>query len=79
MHSQVPAPQSSQSAHPAPAARGGSRVFALSRLFGVVCVALLVLAGCGGGGSSSASSGGPKTGGARTGGLGTDAVTLDPL
>ncbi|HST89288.1 MAG TPA: ABC transporter substrate-binding protein [Ktedonobacterales bacterium] len=78
MHSQVPAPQSSQSARPVSPARGGSRVFALSRLFGVVCVALLVLAGCGGGGSS-ATSGGPKTGGALTVGLDSDVVTLDPL
>jgi peptide/nickel transport system substrate-binding protein len=79
MHRQVPAPQSSQSARPAPAARGGPRVFALSRLFGVVCVALLVLAGCGGSGGSSSTSSGPKTGGALIVGLDTDAVTLDPL
>jgi peptide/nickel transport system substrate-binding protein len=78
MHSQVPAPQSPQPVRSVLSARGGSRVFALSRLFGVVCVALLVLAGCGGGGSSSAS-GGPKTGGTLTVGLDTDAVTLDPL
>lgn len=78
MHSQVPAPQSPQSARLVSRPHGGSRVFALSRLFGVACVALLLLAGCGGG-SSSATSGGPKTGGALTVGLDTDAVTLDPL
>lgn len=80
MHSQMPAPQSSQPVRPVSPARGGSRVFALSRLFGVVCVALLVLAGCGGsGGSSSATSGGPKTGGTLNVGLDSDVVTLDPL
>jgi len=74
-HSHALSPQSPASAHSVrPRAAG---MFALTRLLGVVCVALLVLAGCGSSGGSS--SGGPKIGGSLTVGLDSDVVTLDPL
>src|SRR4051794_30873003 len=60
------------------APRGAALRGALPLLFGLVCVLLVALAGCGGT-SGSGGSNAPVSGGTLNVGLTSDVVTLDPL